>query len=662
MPRIIFIATHSLLLLAAICSSPASAQESADSGLISEQRRLFRAAYSDAELGNWRTAAKHEALLKNYVLWPDLRAAWLRTRVRNHDYSQVDLFLDQYGILKPARELRYHYALTLGSQGEFPRYLDIYQAFYQGLDVAQLDCLALQAEILQGRELRIINRGIEKWLVGRNQVEECDPVFEHLRGRDLIGAPEYGQRFELAIEQEQFAIARYLSLSLPPDYAQRASQWSGVASNPADSLEQHSTSNNSDEYRRQLAHAAKRIAYKEPEKAALLWRDVLPQYPFTDKQRGDVDRHIALWAARRHTDIATDLLDALSGDAKDAEVRSWQVRTALMKRDWPSVVAIINGMPQDQQYQEEWRFWLAYASQQSGDRSYAEQVFTALAVERSYYGFLAADAAGLEYQFADNPLIADDPAIAKFEQRDSFVRARELFFVGLEGRGRSEWDAAVAWLTAEQKLQASILAHRWGWHSRAIATAATAGRLDDLEIRYPLPYRQAFETHANASNVPRSWAYGIARSESLFMRDIQSSAGAVGLMQLMPETGKRTARRLNYPYAGHITLTNPDSNIRLGTAYMRIMMDRFDDNRVLATAAYNAGPLNVEAWLPESGSIDGMIWIENIPFEETRKYVRRVFATDIIFHWRLTGELPRLTPQINRVKAPTSPLQVAESD
>ena len=318
-------------------------------------------------------------------------------------------------------------------------------------------------------------------------------------------------------------------------------------------------------------------------------------------------------------------------------------------------------MPQDQQYEEEWRFWLAYASEKSGDQTYAQQVFKALAGERSYYGFLSADIAGVEYQFADNPLIADAATIARLERRDAFIRARELFYVGLESRGRSEWDAAVAWLTTEQKLQASILAHRWGWHSRAIATAAMAGRLDDLEIRYPLPYRQAFEKHASASNVQHSWAYGIARSESLFMRDIRSSAGAIGLMQIMPETGKRTARKLKQPYAGHVTLTDPDSNIRLGTAYLRIMMDRFDDNRVLATAAYNAGPVNVEAWLPDSGSIDGLIWIENIPYNETRKYVRRVFATDTIFHWRLTGEFRRLMPQLNPISAPPPPPRVADS-
>jgi soluble lytic murein transglycosylase len=233
-------------------------------------------------------------------------------------------------------------------------------------------------------------------------------------------------------------------------------------------------------------------------------------------------------------------------------------------------------------------------------------------------------------------------------------RARELFFVGLEGRGRSEWDAAVTPMTNEQQKQAALLAHEWGWHSRAISTVAKAGDYDDLQIRYPLPWRQDFATNSKLAGIADSWAYGVARSESLFMRDIRSSAGAIGLMQLMPDTGRRTARELKLPYAGLATLTDTASNIRLGTHYLGKMYSRFDDNQVLATAAYNAGPLRVEQWLPESGSLDARIWIENIPFNETRGYVKRVLTDEAIFHWRLTGKLRRISSALPHIVAATS--------
>jgi soluble lytic murein transglycosylase len=232
--------------------------------------------------------------------------------------------------------------------------------------------------------------------------------------------------------------------------------------------------------------------------------------------------------------------------------------------------------------------------------------------------------------------------------------------VGLDGRGRSEWDAAVSLLAPHEQVQAAILAHQWGWHSRAIATVSMVGEFDDLSIRYPLPWPEEFAQYSRDAKINDSWAYGIARSESLFMRDIRSSAGAIGVMQILPETGRRMAREIGHPYAGRATLTDSASNIRLGTMYLRKMFDRFDENRVLATAAYNAGPLNVAAWLPDANQLDARIWIENIPYNETRQYVRRVLAADAIFHWRLTGEVRRLSTELSSINP--APEVVAETD
>lgn len=231
----------------------------ADDGVPSiteEQRRVFRDVYAKAELGDWRPAARRASLLRHYVLWPDLRAAWLRTRVRNRDYSEVGDFLDRYGTLKPARELRYRYALALGADADHTSYLTLYRQFYQGLDIARLDCLALQAEISTGRAGHTANRGLQHWLIGRNQVDECDPVFSHLRERGVLTEAQYRERFDLAIAERQFPIARYLARSLPPPYAATARQWSAAAGDPAAFLADHDTGNDGDVYRQQLAFAA----------------------------------------------------------------------------------------------------------------------------------------------------------------------------------------------------------------------------------------------------------------------------------------------------------------------------------------------------------------------------------------------------------------------
>jgi soluble lytic murein transglycosylase len=195
----------------------------------------------------------------------------------------------------------------------------------------------------------------------------------------------------------------------------------------------------------------------------------------------------------------------------------------------------------------------------------------------------------------------------------------------------------------------------------SIATLASVEDYDDLEVRYPLPFREQFEKHSETAEIPYSWAYGVARSESLFMTDIRSIAGAVGVMQLMPETGRRTASEIKLPYGGVTTLTDPDSNIQLGTFYLGKMLRRFGHNPILATAAYNAGPLRVEKWLPEADRLDARIWIESIPFNETRGYVRRVLFTDTIFHWRLTGETRRLSESLAAID-PSPPQQLANAE
>jgi len=657
--RSLFVTISVAILMTATFSPPVNSQDMDARALLEKQRRVFREVYPQAELGNWRPAASNDALLQQYVLWPELRSAWLRTRVRNNDFTQVDVFLDRYGTLKPARELRYHYALSLGRSGSHTRYFNLYQQFFQGMDVTRLDCLALQAEIAAGRDKRIVNRGIDMWLVGRNQVDECDPVFDHLRDRGILDTAKYQDRFELAIDARQFSLARYLARSLPADYQQNARQWTAVVNDPVKYLEARDKSKDGEQYRARLLYAVQRIAYKQPDIATTLWRDVQDQYSFSNEQQNTIDRHLALWAARHGLTDATAMLGALPVDAVDEEVRRWSVRVHLREHDWRAVVNTISAMPPAEQAEEVWRYWLARANQQLGNHVTASSAFTELALERSFYGFLAADHENLAYSFSNSPMIANEETIDELQKKKSLIRAHELFVVGLEGRGRSEWDAAVSMFSADQKLQASILAHQWGWHSRAISTAATVGQFDDLELRYPTPYGQEFKKHADGANIRHSWALGIARSESLFMRDIRSSAGAIGLMQLMPETARRTAKEVNLKYAGLITLTDPDSNIKLGTAYLRKMLERFDNHQVLATAAYNAGPLNVKKWLPKDGDVDALIWIENIPFTETRKYVKRVLAADTIFHWRLTGNTKRLTPILASVHADRKPQQVA---
>jgi len=650
-----------IMLGGALLSPPVFAQEDSPT-LLEQQRSAFRAVRADVERGNWQPVGQYEALLKNYVLWPDLRAIFLKATLKNADHDEIETFLHQYGVLKPARELRYRYALHLAKEDRLPEYLGIYQQFYQGLEIASLDCLALQAEIELGQENRVTRRAQDLWLVGKSQAEECDPVFEHLRRRNLLTTQHYADRFNLAIESKHFSLARYLARSLDPRYLAEAEEWLSAQNQTEEFIAGWLDYADTDLARRLFAYAVERLAYDNPIVASEHWLRLRSHFSFSDAQDNQVSRHIALWAARTHLPQAESLLLSLAGDANDVETGRWLVRSALLKNQWPEVIQRINQLPDDEHGKDEWRFWQAFALSKTGAHDPATEIFSRLAVERSYYGFLAADITEAPYALAEMPVRHNEEVTAAVAQNPALIRARELFHVGLESRGRSEWDGAVRLMTSEEQTQAALLADGWGWHSRAISTVASAGEFDDLRVRYPLPWRTVFEKHANTAGVSHSWAYGIARSESLFMRDIRSSAGAIGIMQLMPDTGRSTAREIRLPWSGLATLTDSSSNIRLGTHYLSKMFARFGNNRVLATAAYNAGPSRVVDWLPESGSLDARIWIENIPFNETRGYVRRVLTDDTIFHWRITGVQRRLSNELNLIATPENRRQAVAAN
>jgi soluble lytic murein transglycosylase len=641
-----------VLLVAATLAADASAASGTQD--LAVQRELFKRVLSSVERGDWRAvenlSADQQQQLQAYVLWPDLRAIWLRANIGNVPVRDVESFLSQYGSLRPALELRYRHALQLAGSGDLAGYYRVYERFYQGQDIPKLDCLALQAELAAGHADRVNGRAMSLWLVGKSQVDECDPVFAHLSASHLLDEFAYRTRYQLAIDSRQFSLARWLGKQIDQQQVDNATRWQSAAANPEDFLRQVQQRDDSSVLREQLVYAARKLTYRDPVIAGQRWSVTVRRFNFSDVQKIKVRQHIALWTARDKLPGADELLRNLPPAAQSDEVRRWRARISLRNGRWSNLLDDISQMSSEERAREEWLYWGAVAESRLDQPGSSNETLTVLSEERSYYGFLAADELGRDYALEKNQLIVDEHRVAALAARSDVKRSYELFAVGLDGRGRSEWDALTRQLSAADRLQAAILADRWAWHSRAITTVASLGEYDDLTLRYPLPFLDSFKRSANSASINVNWAYSIARSESLFMRDVRSSSGAIGLMQLMPATGRLVARSIQLPYSGLTTLTNPDANIRLGTTYLGQMFARYNGNEVLATAAYNAGPHRVDRWLPEAGSIDARIWVENIPFNETRKYVKRVMAAQTIFHWRMTGKIRRLSSEMINVE------------
>ncbi|MEJ2276080.1 MAG: hypothetical protein P8Y01_16220, partial [Woeseiaceae bacterium] len=365
------------------------------------ERALFERVYESAERGDW---APVEALnpderraLENYVLWPDLRAAWLRANLKDLAPVTVEDFLAQYGSLRPARAVRYRYALLLGRRGDLTEFHRLYEHHYRKSGVATLDCLSVQADIEAGRSEKVRARGLDLWLVGRSQVDECNAVFDYLRDNGLIGRAEHVQRFDLAVENREFRLARWLGKAIDEAHVDTAMRWMAAQSNPERFLATHDERHDSETHREQLAYAAERLTYRDTHAAALHWDIVEPRYAFTEEQRLRIRRHIALWAARDNLPDGYHRLVALPVATRDDEVMRWRARTSLREQEWQRLLGDIDAMTPPLQDRQEWQYWRAVALQRLGQPAEARAVFERLSEDRSYYGFLAADELGRPY-------------------------------------------------------------------------------------------------------------------------------------------------------------------------------------------------------------------------------------------------------------------------
>jgi soluble lytic murein transglycosylase len=629
------------LCIAALGTTPAVFAQGPD---LSAERALFIKLRPSAERGNWPAIEPHLDALADYPLLPDLRAAWLRRRMGPTTDQEMARFLNANAGLGFANGLRLTWARSLAARGEWDRYLSVYDSQLAQREDTTLDCWALRARIATGPDEKLTDDALPYWLSAFSQPKECDPVFEYLEESGALTPERRRTRIDLALEAGQISLARYLARPLPAAEQNRIERWARMQSDPARALRQPAEFRDEDSLRL-AAYGLRRLARRDPVAASQL----LPEYEaagLTEIQIQEVRRRIALTAAHRFMPEARELLAETTGPDDEELIGQWRVRLALREQDWAGALAAIDILSETEAERENWRYWRAYSLARADRGEEAAPVFEQLAATRDYYGFLAADQIDATYTMSHAPTPPDEEMILDLASRPAIIRCRELFLTGLNGRGRLEWTAAMAALNDDEKEQASILAHRWGWHSRAIRTASRHGLDDDLELRFPLPWQESFELFSERVRIEPTWAYGVARSESLFMPDVASSAGAIGLMQLMPATGKETARKNGISYRDRYSLMDPDKNIALGTSYLAEMLARFDNNRVLATAAYNAGPHRVERWLPADPGMPATVWVESVPFRETRRYVRRVLAAETVFDWRMNGESERLSERM----------------
>ncbi len=614
---------------------------------IEKQRVVFQ----DASFAlNTNQISKYNRLLKKldgYPVKAYLEYDDLRRRIHQASKKEVTRFLNRHQDYSFNYQLRSRWLSVLAKRQDWANYL----IFFDNREDTRYQCLAFQAKLSLGVG-ESINNDIKKvWLSGYSQPRECNKAFDYFLDTYPDAEQVIWLRIEKAFKARRPNLARYLGKKLNPADQSLVNTWYQAHRRPEKSLKSLALTDDNDRTRKIIVHAIDRLARKDGLRARQIWAELEPKFDFSDEQQSQLKQRIALSAAYQHLPIAKDLLAKLPIVLKNDQAYLWLARIHLRDQDWQGLINSIEQMPDQLQQENEWQYWLARSYESLGDDLKSKGKYLILANQSSYYGFLAADRLGIQYHIEqENAANAEEFNEAQFlADNPLMLRARELYFLDRQVDARREWFQALRHLDTLQIKQAAVLASSWKWHDSAIKTVARTRHRSDYSLRFPMPFKQQVFDHADAKQLDPSVIYGVMRRESLFDPMAKSRVGALGLMQLMPSTARLVAKSLGLRRPRQSDILEIENNINLGTQYFRSVLNRFENNVSLAAAAYNAGPMNVKNWLPSENLMSADLWVETVPFKETRNYVQAVLAYATVFDKSL-GRDTLISSRMNDIK------------
>lgn len=546
--------------------------------------------------------------IKEFLVRPDdtpvidqLRSEWLKWQAKQQKWDQF--------------------------AAEFPRLLT---------SDGEMKCYALQARLPNNEDL-VLHEARALWFTGIGQPDSCGTLFNIAIAKDVISAEDVWKRVRLALELNNISLVKQLSENLPEARQIKSSMLESASTHPDRYLAKLKFKNATEVERTIALFALLRLAKQLPQLAYTRWKKIEDNF--------DVDEQhyfygwLGYEAARNLDGRALGWFKA----AKDAPLNdvqlAWRTRAALRENNWHEVWASITAMSPRQQQEAAWRYWKARAWKVFGRDAEAEALYAELSREYHFYGQLAADELGTVSSIGIAP-VTYQPTLIEIETmlvQPAMQRTLGLYRMNLREEAAKEWSLAVRKLDDKQLLIASEIASRNEMYDRSINAADRTIMLHDFSLRYPAPYRDSLHGEIQDNNLEEAWVYGLMRQESRFVTHAKSTVGAAGLMQIMPATARWVAKKLGMKDYRNALLSQLDTNIKLGTYYMKNVLSTLGNNPVLASAAYNAGPGRARQWLADR-PLEGAIYIECIPFNETRDYVKKVMS-NTVFYARVFGQV-----------------------
>ncbi|MFC3551309.1 transglycosylase SLT domain-containing protein [Lysobacter cavernae] len=674
-PFIIVLAACVAALAASACAQSPAAPPATSTKLptppADPQLPRVRAAIEAAERGQYD--AGQYADLARHPLFGWIEYAGLRRTIDTLPNAQGQAFLSRYNGQAVAATFREIWLPALARREDWPAF----QAAWKPLPSDNLNkstslrCAELNARQALGRADAQWTRDAQAiWRsTGKSLPSECDAPLAVLAAQGGLTPELLWERIDLAAAEWQPGVMRSAARALPVDQQAQANDYAAFLDAPhARALGWPKTERS----RRIASHGLAKLGKASPASAEAQ----LPQYAqalgFSEEDRGRVLYQVALWTVASYEPESARRLAAVPASAFDERLHEWRAREALARSDWRAALAAIEKMGTKQRGDTRWQYFEARLNERAGSKAAADKLYRAAAGKPDFHGFLAADKLGQSYALC--PWLPNDsaPARAAIARDPVIVRAMGLFAIDRTGWAVREWDDALSRFDDSQRRLAVEVAQSHGWFDRAVFALGNFGgksRPDELRLyhlRFPLHHDATIRREAARNRLDPAWIAAEIRAESVFQPRARSSANAMGLMQVLPTTGAAVARSLGLPWGGADSLYDSDTNIVLGSAYLRQLLDKYGGQPYQAIAGYNAGPAPLTRWQSQRPGMDPDFWIETISYKETRDYVARVLAFSVLYDWRLNGDALTLSERMRgRLDGPrkrfTCPLQSASS-
>ena len=546
-------------------------------------------------------------------------------RIEDAQVADVQAYFDRHNGTYAAERLRGEWLKVLGKRRDWTNF-DREASLY-GRDDLEIRCYGWLSRLAKGDDT-VFAESDTMWLDPKEHSEGCAALTEALMQRGQLSVGDVWRRVRVLFASGQISAAKSALNYLPEGQAPNEATLQQAAREPKRVLDRLPKMLDKRPAREVVILAALRQARNDPEGVAVLLEKKLPEL-LPDADVKYLWGRVGFEAARQHHGSALRWFARAGDTVLDDEQLGWKTRAALRAGRWSTVRDAIDRMSPIARLDPAWSYWYGRALGATGDTVGARAYFSRISGDTHFYGLLATEELGYTVALPEVMHQPTEKEVEHARTEPGLARALDLIRLGMRMEGIREWLHTVRYMDDARLIAAAEFARRQGIHDRSIQAADRTQRLHNFALRYPMPFKDVFREYAKTHGVDEAWVLGLVRQESRFITEARSSAGAAGLMQLMPATAKYVAAKVGLRGFQQKNVTEVKTNVALGTGYLRMVLDQLG-SPVLASAAYNAGPGRARRWR-DVKPLEGAIYAETIPFSETRDYVKKVMANAVFY-------------------------------